>query len=88
MTAAATFEEIGLWSGAALDAKGLAQAGMGVAVGDYNRDTRPDLVLTTFADDFSTLFQNQGNGLFQDVTAAAGVGQPTFNPLSWGTGAG
>ncbi len=79
------FEEVGLWSGAALDANGLAQAGMGVAVGDYNNDSRPDLVLTTFADDSSTLFQNQGNGLFQDVAEAEGVGQPTFKPLSWGT---
>jgi hypothetical protein len=79
------FEEVGLWSGAALDAKGSAQAGMGLAVGDHDNDTRPDLLLTTFADDFSTLFQNQGRGLFQDVTTATGAGEPTYKSLSWGT---
>ena len=36
------FEEVGLWSGCALDKNGAAQAGMGLAVGDANEDGRPD----------------------------------------------
>ncbi len=79
------FKEVGLWSGAALDANGLAQAGMGVSAGDYDEDGDPDLFVTNFAQDSSTLYRNEGKGLFADVSEAAGVRGPTYAPLSWGT---
>jgi hypothetical protein len=79
------FREVGLWSGAALNKAGSAQAGMGVAAGDVDGDGRPELFLTTFERDASTLFHNLGELLFEDVSAAAGVAEPTFWPLSWGT---
>ncbi|MCK6447209.1 MAG: CRTAC1 family protein [Planctomycetes bacterium] len=78
------FKDVGLWSGAALESSGRAQAGMGVAAGDVDGDGRADLMVTNFADDFSTLYLNQGNRLFRDVTAAWGVRGPTYKPLSWG----
>ena len=81
---AAHFREVGLWSGAALNQGGSAQAGMGLAAGDVDGDGRPELVVTTFEDDASTLFHNLGNLLFEDVSAAEGVAGPTFQPLSWG----
>jgi enediyne biosynthesis protein E4 len=46
--------------------------GMGVAVGDYDNDGRPDLYLTALKG--NRLYQNQGNGRFRDVTRRAGVG--------------
>ena len=52
---------------------------MGVAVGDYDNDGDPDLAVTGYGR--STLFRNDGNGTFQDVTDAAG----TANPGMWGT---
>jgi hypothetical protein len=79
------FKEVGLWSGAALDTNGAAQAGMGLASGDYDRDGDPDILVTNFSLDATTLYRNDGNCLFADVTIAAGVKQPTYAPLSWGT---
>jgi hypothetical protein len=80
-----TFEEVGLWCGAGLSGAGAAQAGMGVAIGDYDGDLRPDVLVTNFAEDASTLYHNLGRGLFRDVSATTGVRDATFLPLSWGT---
>ncbi len=55
--------------------------GMGVAVGDYDNDGDPDLVVTGFAR--SVLYRNDGQGAFQDVTQAAGVS----NAGKWGSSA-
>jgi len=79
-----TFEEMGLWSGASLDAAGYAQAGMGVASGDVDRDGRLDLLVTNFWKDASTLYLNQGDLVFADATTAWGLHAPTYLPLSWG----
>jgi len=80
-----TFREVGLWSGAALDRNGAAQAGMGVAVGDADGDTHLDIFVTNFSEDFSTLYRGDGTGFFEDVSGPSGVGEPSFEPLSWGT---
>ncbi len=45
--------------------------GMGVAVGDYDRDGWPDLCLTQYGR--SLLYHNNGNGTFTDVTDRAGI---------------
>jgi len=82
---AGRFREVGLWSGAALDAQGQAQAGMGIAAGDVDGDGAPDLFVTNFWKDASTLYRNLGDLVFEDVTEARGLHGPTFLPLSWGT---
>lgn len=45
--------------------------GTGCAVGDYDNDGHPDLVVSSA--DGITLFHNEGDGTFKDVTDAAGV---------------
>ncbi|HUL33765.1 MAG TPA: CRTAC1 family protein [Candidatus Eisenbacteria bacterium] len=81
-----TFEEIGYASGFALSDDGREQASMGLAIGDYNRDGRIDLFLTTFSDDYKTLYRNDGGASFTDVAYKAGLADPTIPFLSWGTG--
>jgi len=81
-----TFEDVSYLSGFALTNEGLAQASMGIAVGDYNRDGRVDFLITTFSDDYKTLYRNDGNNNFSDVTYRAGLGTPTIPFLGWGTG--
>jgi hypothetical protein len=48
-----------------------AGQGMGAAVGDYDNDGWPDLLVTGFGS--SILYHNNGNGTFSDVTRSAGV---------------
>ena len=79
------FKEVGTWAGAALDENGAAQASMGIAVGDVDGDGILDLFTTNFSEDFSTLYRGVGDGLFEDVSKASGVGPATYRPLSWGT---
>lgn len=81
-----TFEDVSYASGFALSEDGREQASMGIAVGDYNRDGRVDLFTTTFSDDYKTLYRNDGEASFMDVTYKAGLANPTIPFLSWGTG--
>jgi len=81
-----TFEDVSYLSGFALTNEGLAQASMGIAVGDYNRDGRLDFFVTTFSDDYKTLYRNDGDFNFADVTYPAGLGSPTIPFLGWGAG--
>ena len=55
---------MGLISGAALNMFGQAQAGMGVAVGDYDGNGFFDIFVTNFAEDTNTLYQNLGRNVF------------------------
>ena len=81
-----TFEDVSYVSGFAVSGEGRDQASMGIAVGDYNRDGRLDLYVTSFSDDYNTLYRNEGETGFFDVTYAAGLGNPTIPFLGWGTG--
>lgn len=80
-----TFEEVGYQSGIALNENGREQAGMGLAVGDYDNDGRVDFHITNFSDDSNTLYRNDGDANFTDVTYQAGLGEPTIPFLGWGT---
>ena len=47
--------------------------GMGVAVGDYNNDGFPDILITCVGQ--NRLFKNTGKGTFVDVTNSSGLGK-------------
>jgi enediyne biosynthesis protein E4 len=79
------FEDIAVAAGCAYSADGKNQAGMGVAVGDYDRNGTLDIFKTNFASDTSTLYANSGDGDCEDRTFAAGVGINT-RWLGWGAG--
>ena len=79
-----TFTDVAVVAGAAFNEDGRAQAGMGSTVADFNGDGKLDIFRTNFSDDTSTLYRNNGNGTFDDVTFAAGLGLHT-QYLGWGT---
>ena len=79
------FSEIGLESGTAYDGDGRAQAGMGLDVGDYDRDGYMDLFVTNFQGEFNTLYRNGENRFFADVSSLAGLGRPSLRSLGFGT---
>ena len=79
-----TFTDVGILSGVAYNVDGREQAGMGSTVADYDGDGKLDLFRTNFSDDTSTLYHNDGNGIFSDVTYRAGLGSNT-QYLGWGT---
>ncbi len=79
-----TFSDVAVVAGAAYNEDGREQAGMGSTIADYDGDGRLDIFKTNFSDDTSTLYRNNGNGTFDDVTFAAGLGLYT-RYLGWGT---
>jgi enediyne biosynthesis protein E4 len=79
-----TFTDVAITAGAAFNEDGRAQAGMGSTVADYNGDGKLDIFKTNFSDDTATLYRNNGDGTFDDVTYQAGLGLNT-QYLGWGT---
>lgn len=69
-----TFTERATYTGLAYDENGLEQAGMGVAVADYDGDGLLDIVKTNFADDYPNLYRNLGEGGYTDRALFAGLG--------------
>lgn len=60
--------------------------GTGVAIGDYDGDSRPDVFVVS-KDGSCRLFRNLGGWKFQDVTDAAGVGDRGAAAREWKQGA-
>ena len=78
-----TFKDQAIEAGVAYSPDGKPQAGMGVSVGDYNRDGLLDIVKTNFAGDTDSLYMNIGDGSFDDRTYQGGLGVNT-RLLGWG----
>jgi hypothetical protein len=80
-----TFTDVAVSAGCAYSQDGKPQAGMGVAIGDYDRNGTMDIFKTNFAGDTSTLYANTGDGFCEDRTFAGGIGINT-RWLGWGVG--
>jgi hypothetical protein len=78
------FEDYSMLSGLAYNEQGNEQASMGIAVGDYDGDGLLDLAVTNFSHDHDTLYRNEGDLLFRDVSYPAGIGTPSYFKLGWG----
>jgi hypothetical protein len=72
-----TFSEVGIPAGCALSGQGVTQGGMGAATTDYDGDGWLDIVKANFAGDPTTLYHNNGDGSFTDVSQQAGLGAIT-----------
>lgn len=80
-----TFSEVGMEAGCAVNGDGQEQAGMGVAVGDYDADGFLDLFLPHFSGDTPILYRNVKGQFFDDLTYPAGLAVNT-GYVGWGTG--
>jgi hypothetical protein len=58
---------------------------MGVDWGDYNNDGWLDIFVTNSSLETNTLYKNNGDGTFTDVTEVAGLAQPSYLMLAFGT---
>jgi len=80
-----TFEEVGLLLGADLSGDGQELGSMGVDLGDYNHSGRLGVFVTEFVDQSDTLYRNNGDDGFADVSSTAGIAQPSHPYVGWGT---
>jgi len=80
------FKEVGFLAGMAYDFNGFEHASMGVECGDYNNDGRLDIYVTSYQKELASLYQNLGNGTFEDVTQMTGAGAGTLPYVTWGNG--
>jgi hypothetical protein len=80
-----TFEDASFYSSFALNQGARETASMGLAVGDYRNNGLVDLYTTTFSDDYKTLFRNQGDGNFLEISPELGIAEVTYPFLGWGT---
>lgn len=76
------FEETAAELGAAVNAQGMSESGMGLAAGDVFEDGRAALALTNFAGEKNTLYRSFGSR-FEDVTSGTGL-DAHRNELGWG----
>ncbi|HZW33410.1 MAG TPA: VCBS repeat-containing protein, partial [Isosphaeraceae bacterium] len=79
-----TFDDVSEMSGAAYDINGMAQSGMGVDAEDVDGDGLPELFVTNFANEYNTLYQNFGKGVFYDNTAFFGLASDSMPWVGWG----
>lgn len=79
------FQNIALESGAAVSMDGRSQASMGVVAGDIDNDGDDDLFMTHLNADTNTLYLNDGRGVFEDRSAATGLGAPSLAYTGFGT---
>jgi len=77
-----TFEERGVAAGVAYNYDGQLQAGMGVAIADYNADGFLDIAKTNFSGDLPSLYRNEDGKFLSDVSLQSGLAANHL--LGWG----
>lgn len=81
-----TFRDVALPMGAAFNALGQAEAGMGVAIGDVDNSGHFDLFISHLRTESNTLYCYQPELGFIDITAAAGLGGVSVPFTGFGAG--
>lgn len=79
--------DVGVAANVALNDEGAAQANMGIAAEDFDRDGLRDVFVTHFYRETNTLYRNCSNGellLFEDATQHSELGLPSLNHLGFG----
>ena len=81
------FENQAVVSGTALNMQGAPEASMGVVAADFDSDGDEDLFMTHLNGETNTFYANLGQGLFEDRSRRAGLGQASWPYTAFGTGA-
>ncbi len=79
-----TFRDIGVEAGIAFSTEGKARAGMGVDVADYRNAGVASIAVTNFDNEMIGLYRDTGNGSYEDVALASGVGRASKTTLGFG----
>jgi hypothetical protein len=83
-----TFLDDALLLGAAFNLQGMAEAGMGLAAADFDRDLDFDLLVTNLRNEHNTLYLNLGPGVgFEDRTAEWNLAAASMQTTGFGTAA-
>ena len=80
------FVDEGLLAGCALNADGVAEAGMGVAAGDFDNDGDEDILLSHLTDETNTIYRNDGGAMFEDASIESGIAAPSWPYTGFGAG--
>ena len=81
-----TFRNLAALWGVALGEAGNTKADMGVDFGDFDNDGDEDLFVTELTSQGSTLYVNDGAGLFDERSAAAGIRHSSLPYTGFGAG--
>lgn len=79
-----TFTEKAVVAGIAFSEDGVARAGMGVDVADYDHSGRPSILITNFSNQMLSLYHNEGKGLFVDEAPRSEIGRDSLLTLGFG----
>ncbi len=80
-----TFTDVALLSGVGYSGDGRPEASMGADFGDYDNDGLLDLVVPNFHREPTSLYRNEGEGLFSWESMRSGIGRPSLAWVGWGT---
>lgn len=79
------FRDLALPAGLAFDRDGMAQASMGIAIGDGDEDGMLDLFVTHFYMQSNTYYRQVATDFFEDATQVMGLREPSMPLLAFGT---
>ena len=80
------FTEVGLLTGLAYDRNGIGLGTMGVDCADMDNDGLLDFYMTSYEQQWTTLYHNDDAGFFTDVTHTTSAGEGTYHEVTWGLG--
>ena len=78
------FKDVAGETGLAFSTDGKARAGMGVDTGDFDGAGRAGVAITNFDNEMIGLYRSVREGVYDDVSVAAGVGLASKNTLGFG----
>ena len=79
------FKEIGAQSNTALGSRSIVDGSMGLALGDFDGNLKPDFLVTNYQNEYCELYLNQGKQYFTLGTRSAGLMALGQAVVGWGT---